>query len=75
MLMWVGILVAVAVVVVVAVTFFRMLMTVGTGIAGVLVLVALGMYFLPDLVGPFAGGVLELVVTIWEGVEGILPIG
>ena len=63
MLVIVGVLVGVAAVVVALVALFRTLISVGISIAVILVVVAAGFYFLPDLVGPLAGeasGVLDL---------------
>lgn len=65
MLVTAGVLVGVAAVVLALVALFRTLISVGISLAVILALVAVGFYFLPDVVGPLASeavGILDYLI-------------
>lgn len=67
MLVTAGVLVGLAVLVLALVSLFRTLISIGVSVAVILVVVAAGFYFLPDLVGPLAGkalGTLDYFVDV-----------
>lgn len=61
MLLTAGVLVGVAALVLALVSLFRTLVSIGISVAVILVVVAAGFYFLPDVVGPLAGKAIGML--------------
>lgn len=68
-------LVGVAAAVMVAVAIFRTLVSLGVTLGCVLLVIAACWYFLPDVVGPYAGQLGDFLLGIWGFVTGILGTG